>query len=232
MVDLHRLTELVIEALRRRLPEMAGASDDGPVLWLVCPGPDELVGRVEEVLHHCGEIVRLHGEESDFGSWLERVQSLVVAPCDQSILAQGALGLTFDVRTARLAEALWRSRPLSLILRPELSPIFQYGASVHPYRRVLRDYAESLRRYGADVVAWEEFVGGWRPPAPASWRRNPEEAPRGIWWTAGDLIRRNFRPGDVLTLPEEVKLTPLAREWLREMDVVVKQAQDEEKTGP
>ncbi|CAB3395289.1 hypothetical protein [Kyrpidia spormannii] len=240
MVDRRDLINLVIEALQRR--GFPGDSADGSlqIVWLPgqAPSPEEqeLSAEIKSVLQKSGEAVIVDGRDPDAESLLKQAECLVVGPCDQSILVGGALGLTTDRAGALLAKALLASMPVSMVLNPQLSVIFRPEASVRPYLKLLRDYAEALQHYGVDVVCWEEFVTGWRPPANPFERMNASDLSadsrsvesvqcrvrRATYWTVKDLARRRLQPGDVLVLPQGVRLTPGAREWLRDQSVALK----------
>ncbi|CAB3394349.1 hypothetical protein [Kyrpidia spormannii] len=238
MVDRQDLIDLVIDALRRR--GFPGNSADGglQIVWLPASSLEDevLAAEVKSVLRKFGAAVVVDGRDPGAESLLKQANCLVVGPCDQSILVQGALGLTTDLPSALLATALLASRPVSVILSPQLSVIFRPNASVRPYLKLLRDYVDRLRHYGVDVICWEEFVTGWRPPANPFERMNASDLSAdsrsvesvqcpvrpATFWTANDLARRRLQPGDVLVVPKHVKLTPYAEEWLRDRRVALK----------
>ncbi len=182
--------------------------------------------------HYIGtsEIARFTNEVEE--PELSAYAGVVVCPCSQSTLVELALGLTISPFSKVAVNALWWELPVLLVLYPPFSRLLRSSGDLPAYGQKMKEYIEQLRDYGAKFATWAEFRCGQASilnnrPFIAEKASNKLPA-QNTWLTTNDIKQKIVAPGGVVRLPRGMKLTPLAKDLIREMGMAIEFMKGEE----
>lgn len=164
---------------------------------------------------------------------LDRYTGVVICPCSQNTLVELALGLTVSPFSKVAVQALWESIPVSLILHPPFSALLGQRAKLPRYGQKIREYIDQLQDYGVEFATWNDFCTGKFTLI----RQNKlgiqqsDTSARITWLTIEDLKHKIMSPTGVLKLRHGTNLTPLAKDYVREIGMTIEFVSHEENDG-
>lgn len=221
-----QVTEIVMEVLRRL--DVRSPLEE---TLLLCDGPlDVSLNTVQERVGQ--DVTQIRENETGKRTRLIQAKRLVIWPCSQHTLAGSALGLTNTDVLEWVATALWHHRPVSMVLDNALAPLLNSNAAPNAYVDMLRQHVNTLRSFGVQLIALDSLEPGcFAELTPPVDKLQISISGPSSWWTAEDLRQLGATPGEVFVIPQGIRLTPLARDALRDMKAVIRYSEDRESTN-